>query len=302
MRNLPGRGICHCSEIAEPMMMHSAREVARRQFFRQLQASVLAAAVVCATPKALPFSLVSAVDDPVAAVLRDVDWEASPPFSKGDFRRLDETDDGIFYETPRLVYHVDDAAVAATTSYYGRLFTQVAQRQKVEQLAVLDLCSSWVSHYPQAGPPTGRVAGLGMNAAELQQNPQLTEWVVADLNKVPCRLPYADNSFDVVTCTVSIDYLTQPLAVMGEVARVLRPGGSVAVVFSNRLFFSKAVAVWTGKDDLEHIYTVGSYMHYGAPGILSDPEAIDLTPRSTSRKPRDPLYAVVATKLPVNQG
>ena len=39
-----------------------------------------------------------------------------------------------------------------------------------------------------------------------------------------------------------IDYLTKPLAVMSEAARVLRPGGVLAIVFSNRLFFSKAVA------------------------------------------------------------
>ena len=98
----------------------------------------------------------------------------------------------------------------------------------------------------------GRVAGLGMNAEELAANKQLSEWVVRDLNKQPV-LPYADGSFDAVTCTVSIDYLTQPLAVMREVARVLRPGGRVNVLISNRLFFSKAVALWTGKDDLEHV-------------------------------------------------
>ena len=120
---------------------------------------------------------------------------------------------------------------------------------------MLDLCSSWVSHFPDDGADGvrfGRVAGLGMNAEELAANKQLSEWVVRDLNKQPV-LPYADGSFDAVTCTVSIDYLTQPLAVMREVARVLRPGGRVNVLISNRLFFSKAVALWTGKDDLEHV-------------------------------------------------
>ena len=40
-------------------------------------------------------------------------------------------------------------------------------------------------------------------------------------------LPYEDGSFDIVTCTVSFDYLTKPLAVMKEIARVLSPGGQV---------------------------------------------------------------------------
>ena len=45
--------------------------------------------------------------DEVRKVLAGVDWDAEPPFSKGDFRRLDESDDFTFYDSPRLVYHVD---------------------------------------------------------------------------------------------------------------------------------------------------------------------------------------------------
>ena len=59
-----------------------------------------------------------------------------------------------------------------------------------------------------------------MNAAELGRNPILTDNVVRDLNKQP-SLPYENGAFDVVTCTVSIDYLTSPVQVMSEV----RPSG-----------------------------------------------------------------------------
>lgn len=38
---------------------------------------------------------------------------------------------------------------------------------------------------------------------------------------------------------LSIDYLIRPLSVLGEVGRVLRPGGMVAIAFSNRLFIQK---------------------------------------------------------------
>ena len=44
----------------------------------------------------------------------------------------------------------------------------------------------------------------------------------ADLNAKP-KLPFADGSFDVVTCVVSVDYLNKPKEVMAEVARVLKP-------------------------------------------------------------------------------
>ena len=49
---------------------------------------------------------------------------------------------------------------------------------------------------------------------------------------------------DAVTICVSIQYLQKPVAVLREVARVLRPGGVVAVTFSNRCFPTKAVAIW----------------------------------------------------------
>ena len=42
----------------------------------------------------------------------------------------------------------------------------------------------------------------------------------ADLNAKP-KLPFADGSFDVVTCVVSFDYLNKPKEVLAEVARVL---------------------------------------------------------------------------------
>lgn len=111
----------------------------------------------------------------------------------------------------------------------------------------LHFCSSWVSHFPEectAGRVAGRRAlfckchaqgydwkrnvvyhpllcnfacslscsGLGMNQDELARNKQLTEYSVRDLNSDP-KLPYEDNSFDVITNCVSVDYLTQPLEV-----------------------------------------------------------------------------------------
>ena len=54
------------------------------------------------------------------------------------------------------------------------------------------------------------VTGTGMSEPELQRNPILTDYTVRDLNKQP-KLPYEDNSFDVITNVVSVDYLNKPL-------------------------------------------------------------------------------------------
>ena len=49
-------------------------------------------------------------------------------------------------------------------------------------------------------------------------------------------MPFEDNTFDVVTNAVSVDYLTRPLEMMKEVNRVLKPGGLAVMSFSNRCF------------------------------------------------------------------
>ena len=88
--------------------------------------------------------------------------------------------------------------------------------------AILDLMSSWRSHLPAEFAPS-RVMGLGMNDEEMAENPQLNEHIVHSLNADP-TLPFVDEEFDAALCTVSVQYLTQPLAVFAEVNRVLRPG------------------------------------------------------------------------------
>src|SRR5580700_3997596 len=82
----------------------------------------------------------------------------------GAFARLDIEEDELFYEEPRLVYHIDDHAVAALTEFYRDALPAGG--------VVLDLMSSWVSHLPPEVQYT-EVIGLGMNAAELAVNPRL---------------------------------------------------------------------------------------------------------------------------------
>jgi ubiquinone/menaquinone biosynthesis C-methylase UbiE len=117
----------------------------------------------------------------------------------------------------------------------------------------------------------------------------LTASVVHDLN-ASVALPFPDATFDAATICVSIQYLTDPVAVLRDLARVVRPGGVAVVTFSNRCFPTKAVAVWQGLDDHGHLALVSKYFESaGWTGI----EAVTSPPR-----PRDPLYAVVATSPP----
>jgi SAM-dependent methyltransferase len=194
------------------------------------------------------------------------------------FARRDESPDQEFYRFERLVTHIDAGAVAAVTQLYRQFFPAGG--------AVLDLMSSWVSHLPAEVPYT-RVAGLGMNARELAQNPRLTDQRVQDLNAQP-HLPYGDAEFDAAGICVSVQYLTRPADVFQELARVLRPGAPLVVTFSNRCFPDKAVYAWQVLDDNGHVALVQQYF---AAANFGPTEVFAHRPKGG-----DPLYGVVGRR------
>ena len=208
--------------------------------------------------------------------------ETTQPFRPEHFARLDDEPDPLFYSMPRKVVHIDAAAIAAVQQF----FRETLPKDGV----VLDLMSSWRSHWP-AELPKRRLAGLGLNAEEMMDNPDLDDYVVHDLNTDP-RLPFANETFDAVVLTVSVQYLTTPIAVFRDVNRILRPGGLFAVIFSNRMFPTKAVAIWRMLDDSQHTELVSAYFQHA--GNFVDLEAQDRTPFALTYT--DPVYVVMARK------
>ena len=150
---------------------------------------------------------------------------------------------------------------------------------------LLDLMSSWRSHLPPRHAV--EVVGVGLNAEEMADNPQLACHVVHDLNADP-GLPLDDASFDGAMCAVSIQYVTQPVRLFQEVRRVLRPRAPFVVSFSNRCFPTKAVAVWLNTTDAHHVELVQAY--FNAAGGWAGVTAENRSPGPDS----DPLYAVWA--------
>ncbi|MEW6078409.1 MAG: class I SAM-dependent methyltransferase [Thermodesulfobacteriota bacterium] len=170
-------------------------------------------------------------------------------FSGAPFERPDNRPDKVFYETPRMVDHLDAKARELITGLYARLLPPGG--------AVLDLMSSWNSHLP-ADMAFSRVTGLGLNEQELAANPRLADYTVRDLNADP-TLPYDDGAFSAVICSASVEYLISPLAVFDEVARVLAPGGVFIVTFSNRWFPPKAISLWTTCHEFERLGLATEY-------------------------------------------
>ena len=219
--------------------------------------------------------------------------EMSPIFSDDAFSRLDETDDATFYAKDRFVSHLDSLAISTVEYIIGSLIVE-------DRPAILDLMAGWDSHIPKTLKPS-ELVGLGLNENELKQNAGLTEYVTHNINRDP-RLPFPDNRFDAVINTVSVDYMTRPVPVFEEVARILKPGGLFLVIFSDRMFPQKAFKLWRESSHDERVILVDEF--------FKQSEGFQKTSLFVSKgKPRpkddkyakstlisDPVYALYAEK------
>jgi hypothetical protein len=213
-------------------------------------------------------------------------------FSDDPFSRKDNDEDGRFYVNPRFVNHVDNAAIGQISDLYGK-FLKPGMR-------VLDLMSSWTSHVPPQ-VHLGKLTGLGLNKEELQANEQLSDYVIHDLNINP-RLPFNDNSFDVVVCTVSVEYMIRPFEVFEEINRILKPGCYFVVTFSDRWFPPKVVKIWHEMHEFERIGLVmeyflasGKYRNLETFSIRGLPRPLD-DKYYGQRRVSDPVFCVAGAR------
>ena len=192
------------------------------------------------------------------------------------FAKADPSPDALFYAKPRFVTHIDDRAIRAVTQVYRELLPANGR--------VLDLMSSWISHLPE-DVSYAEVVGHGLSEAELSKNTRLARHFVQDLNR-DTTLPVEDASFDAACCCVSVQYLEQPVAVLREVRRVLKPGAPVVITFSDRCFPSKAVLIWQA-NDIDKVDLVSLYL---ARAGFAPVEGRQMHTRDRGG---DPLWAVV---------
>jgi len=183
---------------------------------------------------------------------------------------------------------------------------------------VLDLCSSWVSHFPpgleeraiaaRKGDGEGglEVWGLGMNAQELEANPILKGSVLRDLNVEP-DIPVWVGGLDATVCVVSVDYLTRPVEVLASLRERTRGGGRVHLVVGNRCFPTKVIGRWLRVGEQERLMMVGDYLWHSG---WRDIEIVEVCDGRGSKESFwgmlgggvDPLWVVRGVKGEEGQG
>jgi hypothetical protein len=228
-------------------------------------------AVTLSTSSRATAAMASSSDNSAYRVESYTPRHTSWPYNPSDFTRQDSSSDTNFYSSPRFVTHIDDAAIASLSQYYDAVLPRKGR--------ILDFCSSWVSHYPPATadaakqePHALKITGMGMNKAELAANPLLNNGrLLLDLNSNPDvatpllsngAISSPDDLLDASTCVVSIDYLTNPVAVLRSVREATKPGGTVHLTISNRCFPTKAMSRWLRVGEEERLLMVGDYLHF----------------------------------------
>lgn len=100
--------------------------------------------------------------------------------------------------------------------------------------AVLDVACGTGIVARTAAERAGRVVGVDINQAMLtvaaRIRPDL-EWREGDV----AALPFPNDSFDAVLCSFALMFFPDPVAALGEMARVAKPGGTVAVQVPGRV-------------------------------------------------------------------
>jgi ubiquinone/menaquinone biosynthesis C-methylase UbiE len=71
----------------------------------------------------------------------------------------------------------------------------------------------------------GTVVGVDLDLPHLRRHVNISRRICASLG----ALPFSDASFDVITCNMVVEHLSDPFTIFNEMSRVLAPGGALLV-------------------------------------------------------------------------
>tara|TARA_B100000212_G_scaffold333634_1_gene303319 strand:- start:135 stop:773 length:639 start_codon:yes stop_codon:yes gene_type:complete len=201
-------------------------------------------------------------------------------------QKPDETNDSLFYSTPKFVYHLD--------SNFRKNLTELYEEEIDNNSSILDLMSSWDSYLPKKFQYK-KVIGHGLNREELERNKVLNDYWIQNFN-INQKIPLEDETIDYCLMVAAWQYLQYPEKITEEISRILNQNGKFIVAFSNRAFWHKAPNIWTYSNERERIEYVRNILVSNG---FCDPKVIKKFTQPNSFLPflnRDPFYCLISEK------
>ena len=202
-------------------------------------------------------------------------------------KKLDESNDEIFYSTPKFVYHLD--------ANFRKYLSDLYEKEIDDGSTVLDLMSSWDSYLPKT-KKYKKVIGHGLNKQELEKNKILDTYWIQNLN-LNQEIPLNKESVDCCLIVAAWQYLQYPENLTREIARILSSQGKIIIAFSNRAFWHKAPNIWTSSTEEERVKYVRNVLisnGFNEPKIIQKFNEPKLNIFNFSNK--DPFFCLIATK------
>ena len=201
-------------------------------------------------------------------------------------QKPDETNDSLFYSTPKFVYHLD--------SNFRKNLSELYKDEIENNSIVLDLMSSWDSYLPK-NIKYKKVIGHGLNNEELQRNKAFDNYWIQNFN-IDQKVPLENATIDYCLMVAAWQYLQYPERIAKEIARVLTQKGKLIIAFSNRAFWHKAPNIWTYSNEEERINYVRNILVANG---FCEPRVIKKFTEENSFLPffnRDPFYCLISEK------
>ena len=202
-------------------------------------------------------------------------------------KKLDESNDEEFYNTPKFVYHLD--------SNFRSYLSNVYKDEIKDFSSVLDLMTSWDSYLPK-DITYKRVIGHGLNKEELIKNKALDSFWIQNFN-FKQDLPLDNGEINYCLMVAAWQYLQYPENLTREISRILTKEGKVIIAFSNRAFWHKAPNIWTTSNEDERVKYVRKVLisnGFKEPKIIKKFNNPTYNLFNFLRK--DPFYCLIATK------
>lgn len=115
-----------------------------------------------------------------------------------------------------------------------------------EGKAVLDVAcgtGEWLAHFLEEGARA--VAGIDLSERAIQAC--CLRLPGGEFHCGPAEaLPFATASFDIVTCMGSLEHFLDKPAALGEMCRVLKPGGCIVLLVPNAEFLTRRLGMYGG--------------------------------------------------------